>query len=172
MSRRLIGRGHCRTVLVLVGLGVAACGGSAGGVAPRGASGATLVPILSGCWALTWQAEGDRLAAEPDSIRLREGAVFGSGERLVTPATHPSGREPAPGTSEIPWESRYRLNRWWVEDGRLAIRFAEGERDVWILRLRLEGDGLQGDASHERTPSGERGRQAEVRASRIACQFA
>lgn len=113
-----------------------------------------------------------RLATEPDSIRLREGAVFGSGERLVTPATHPSGREPAPGASELPWESRYRLNRWWVEDGRLAIRFAEGDREVWIVRLQLEGNGLEGEAAHEQAPSGERERQAEVRASRIACQFA
>jgi len=131
-----------------------------------------MAPLVVGCWALTWRTDGAVSGAEPDSIRLREGAVFGTGERLVSPATHPSGRELVSGSAGArPWESRFRVNRWWIEGDELSLRFSDGAEDEWRVRLEVEGDGLRGAASREGSSNGTP-RRAEVSAARIACDFA
>ena len=101
----------------------------------------------------------------PDSILLRGGVVFGTRERLVNPATHPSGRQAGTTTNDggpEPWETRFRVNRWWVEDDSVRIKFSGQARD-WNVALGLSEEGLGGQATH----GDENG--ASVSARRISC---
>ncbi|HUF76649.1 MAG TPA: hypothetical protein VMM35_10240, partial [Longimicrobiales bacterium] len=108
-----------------------------------------------------------RAAALPDSVSLRDGIVFGTGERLVSPATHPAGREASGPVGGASWEARYRINRWWVEGDSLRLRFSDGARDEWLLWLGEEGEGLVGRGSRGRRA----GPEARVRAIPIGCEL-
>ncbi len=149
---------------------------SADDLQPAGLGTPALAGLFVGCWALTWELEGGvsaaPLALVPDSVLLRDAVVFGTRERQVSPATHPSGRERVEGsTGPPPWETLYRVNRWWVEGESLQLRFSDGSREEWEVELGLEGDRLAGRA--ERTSEGRRDAapRALVRGSRIGCAF-
>jgi len=152
-------------------------GGTGDRVAPARLTSPYASGLYVGCWAMTWSlrgaAPGDGAPELPDSISLRTGAVFGTTERLVSPATHPTARVRADGAvgGAAPWESVYRLNRWWVEDEALHLRFSDGGEDAWLVRLR-EADGvLEGEGWRAaRAEPGERP-GASVRAARIGCDF-
>ena len=109
-------------------------------------------------------------ATLPDSVRFRDEVVFGTRERIVAPATHPSGR--SAGAEETPWESRLVVNRWWIEDGALAVRFSDEDEEEWSLRLAFRGEHLEGTASFrgDATPSGLSG-PVTVQGTREACSF-
>ena len=123
--------------------------------------------VFVGCWVMSWDIEPvdpDRRGPLPDSVSLRDGVVFGTGERLVSPATHPAGRQ-AVGGGPDPWETRYRLNRWWVEEDSLRLRFSDGAADEWLVWLGERGEELVG-----RGATGRRGGPvARVRAAPIEC---
>jgi hypothetical protein len=131
--------------------------------------------LVVGCWLLEWDlalsATGQAAAEVPDSVRLREEVVFATRERLVIPATHPNGRG-ATGTGEMPWEARYVLNRWWIEDDALRIRFSDGEREAWDVMLSIDRGDLTGSARHRADPEPpQESTQAGIRAVRITCNF-
>jgi hypothetical protein len=113
----------------------------------------------------------DGRAVLPDSIRLRDQVVFATPERQITPATHPDGRR-ATDDDQTPWEALYRVNRWWIENDLLQMRFSDGEDETWRVAVTIDSDGLSGVARHEggdASPSPSR--EAGVRASRIPCEF-
>lgn len=130
--------------------------------------------LVVGCWALRWSVDAGSPPSSgesPDSIRLRDEVVFGTRERQVTPATHPSGRT-ANGSEPPPWEARYVVNRWWVEDGSLRIRFWDGERSEWNVALGIDRNDLVGTGRFEADPEPPGGPvRAGLRASRIDCDF-
>jgi hypothetical protein len=173
-------RRTCGGLVVLVGSGALACTPPAG---PRSASDlqpASLgVPataaLVVGCWSLGWQIEpasAARSAGElPDSVRLRNEVVFATRERLVVPATHPTGRVGA-GDDARPWEARFVLNRWWIEEDALRLRFSDGVQDTWQVGLAVDADELVGRARYEGEASaGETPKAADVRAARIDCEY-
>lgn len=128
--------------------------------------------LVVGCWVLTWDTgpEASALGQMPDSLRMRDEVVFGTRERLVTPVTHPSGR--AGGTGEAPWEARFVLNRWWIEDDALRVRFSDGEREEWNVTLGVDTEELVGTARYQADPRPpDDPVQAGIRAGRIPCDF-
>lgn len=160
----------------LVALGCAPLYESADGAArrPAGSDPVSLAAQAVGCWELGWQAASARdegsvelegVGPLPDSIALEGSVLHDSDRRLVTPATHPSGRGFFPGdardSEEETWEQRYRANRWWVDDEeRVIVLFTDSGSEGWKLALRPEPDGLTGSADPGGVP---------VRARRIAC---
>lgn len=160
---------------------LAACGGPtpgaerAGDLQPASLGDPATAALVVGCWFLQWGTGpgGDVADATelPDSVRLRDEVVFGSPERLVTPATHPRGRAATDGGVR-PWEASYLLNRWWIDDALLRLRFSDGEREEWRAVLTVESDELTGVAQYDGDaprPAGTR--QVGVRGTRLDCQF-
>ncbi|MDH3207687.1 MAG: hypothetical protein OEO79_13880 [Gemmatimonadota bacterium] len=94
--------------------------------------------------------------------------MFGTRERLVAPATHPNGRADG-GAGEQSWEARFVVNRWWIEDDALQVRFSDGERAEWNVTLGVDTEEFVGNARYRRDPGGLG--QAGVRATRIPCDF-
>jgi hypothetical protein len=121
--------------------------------------------LVVGCWHLRWAPDApSREAVEsPDSVRLRDEVVFGTRERLLAPATHPLGRRSTSGEDE-PWEAHFVLNRWWVQDGSLRLRFSTGEGEEWNATLGLDPERITGVAT------GAPGRST-VSGQRIECSF-
>jgi hypothetical protein len=115
-------------------------------------------------------AASRRVAGEvPDSVRLRDEVVFGTPDRPVTPATRPEGRTPSSGAS-VPWESRFVVNRWRVDDGALLIRFWNGEADEWDVTLGVDSEELVGAARLAVDPEPRGGPiRAGLRGRRIDC---
>jgi hypothetical protein len=104
-------------------------------------------------------------------VRLRDETVFGTRERLVAPATQPSGRslDWREGPS---WEAQYVLNRWWIEDGELRIRFSDGEGTEWNVAFAVDPQELLGVARHSGDPEPPDGPlRSAVRAARFSCGF-
>ena len=130
--------------------------------------------LVVGCWRLDWavDAASRAVAGEvPDSVRLRDEIVFGTPDRLVTPATHPAGRTATRG-ARAPWESRFVVNRWRVEDGVLRLRFWDGEEDEWDVALGVDSNALVGAARLRVDPEPRSGPvQAGLRGQRINCEF-
>jgi len=128
--------------------------------------------LVVGCWSLDWALGSEETGGSvPDSVRFRDEVVFGTRERLVTPATHPSGRS-ASGASVPPWESRFVLNRWWIEDDALRIRFSDGEGQEWLAALSVDREDLAGAARYEASRPGPAGPVvADVRGRRITCAY-
>ncbi len=129
--------------------------------------------LVVGCWSLEWTVDGrpDPRGAEltPDSVSLRAGATFGSRERIVSPATRPEGRSrPSLAGGPRPWETRFRVNRWWTEGEALTMRFSDGERAEWLVSLDYASDGLSGEASYRDRGDGSTA-EARVRGARISC---
>jgi len=107
----------------------------------------------------------------PDSVRLRDEVVFGTSDRLVTPATQPVGRGPT-GGGPTTWESRFVVNRWRIDGGVLRIRFWDGEKDEWNAALGVDSNELVGAARLEVDPDPPGGAvQAGVRGHRIDCDL-
>jgi len=107
----------------------------------------------------------------PDSVRLRDEVVFGTPDRLVTPATQPAGRVPK-GGAPAPWESRFVVNRWRVDDGALRMRFWDGEKDEWEVALGVDSNELVGAARLRVDPEPPGGSvQAGLRGYRIDCDL-
>ncbi len=106
---------------------------------------------VAGCWSLSWDfvegVPGTRMVQMPDSVELRGGVVFGGHERVVTPATHPSGRGSS-GPGGEAWESRLRVNRWSAAEDALEISFSDGEREEWRVTLELADGELEGVADY------------------------
>lgn len=157
-----------------------ACGPRPGAETASGLQRASLgepaaAALVVGCWLLEWNVSvtwaGLAGGELPDSVRLRDEVVFATRERLVAPATHPNGRAPT-GTGEVPWEARYVLNRWWIEDDALRIRFSDGERQEWSVVLDIDSRELVGSALYRADPAppGETV-QAGLRAVTIPCGF-
>jgi len=125
--------------------------------------------LVVGCWYLRWEGgpfgAGAPAGEAPDSVRLRDEVVFGTRERLVAPATHPTGRS-ADGRGVLPWEARFVLNRWWIEDGALRLRFSDGEREEWEATLGVTADELVGVVTFREDAAG-----AGLTARRIECDF-
>lgn len=134
-----------------------------------------IAALVVGCWNLSWDpgpgGSAARVGTLPDSVRLREEVVFGTRERLVSPATHPAGR--AQNDAAVPpWEARFVVNRWWVDDDSLRVRFYDGERDEWNVTLGIDPGELLGSARYHSDPEPGGGPvQAGVRAARIDCPF-
>lgn len=131
--------------------------------------------LVVGCWFFEW-SEGPRGAASmtgalPDSVRFRDEVVFATRDRLVAPATHPTGRTVVAG-SEVPWEAHFVVNRWWIEDDALQIRFWDGEREEWNVTLGINAGELVGAARFvtDPEPAGDP-LQLGLRAVRISCDF-
>lgn len=173
-------RRTCAGLVVLVGSGALGCAPPAGPRSANELQPASLgVPataaLVVGCWSLSWRVEPATAARSagqlPDSVRLRNEVVFGTRERLIVPATHPTGRDGV-GDEQRPWESRFVLNRWWIEEDALRLRFSDGERDAWQVGLAVDADELAGRARYEGEASaGETPSAAEVRAARIDCEY-
>jgi len=130
--------------------------------------------LVVGCWRLEWAMDTAvrRTVGEvPDSIRLRDEVVFGTRERLLSPATQPTGRSAA-GVGPTPWEARYVVNRWWIEDSALRLRFWNGERDEWDATLEADSNELVGVArlKVDPKPPGDP-LQAGLTGSRIDCDL-
>ena len=148
---------------------------------PAGSDPTSVAAQAAGCWELSWRVrEGDSTASPrpasygelPDSVSLEGSVLFGSDRRLVSPATDPMGRSFTEGDTATgqSWEQRYRVNRWWVDDGRIAVLFSEGEGASWSLRLERVRGGLEGSAVWR--PSDEDGASssaADVQARPITC---
>jgi hypothetical protein len=131
--------------------------------------------LVVGCWTLDWGGgvgrAPDGTGVLPDSIRLRDEAVFATPERLVTPATHPTGRRAVDG-GDTPWEMLYLLNRWWIDDEMLRLRFTDGERERWDVVMAVKAGQLTGAARYEGEAGPAGGRQdLGVGARRIDCAF-
>lgn len=130
--------------------------------------------LVVGCWQLDWEmdAAARRTSGEaPDSVRLRDEVVFGTTDRVVTPATQPGGRAPTAG-GPTPWESRFVVNRWRVDDGVLRIRFWDGEKDAWDVSLGVDSNELVGAARLRVDPEPPGGPiQAGLRGHRIDCDL-
>lgn len=130
--------------------------------------------LVVGCWGLEWSVYGFPPSATgelPDSIRLRDEVVFGTRERLLSPATYPTGRS-ASGAGPEPWEARFVVNRWWIEDGALRLRFSDGEQDALNATLSVDSNDPVGSGRLRSDPDPPGGDvQAGVRASRIDCAF-
>jgi hypothetical protein len=130
--------------------------------------------LVVGCWRLEWAMDAAARASvgeAPDSVRLRDEVVFGTTDRLVTPATQPGGRAPAVG-GDMPWESRFVVNRWRVDDGVLLIRFWDGEKDAWEVSLGVDSNELLGAGRLRVDPEPPGGPvQAGLRGHRIDCDL-
>jgi len=110
--------------------------------------------LVVGCWLFDWGgASGAPSVAGqlPDSVRFRDEVVFATRERLVAPATHPTGRGAVAG-GEVPWEAHFVLNRWWIEDDALQIRFWDGESEEWNVTMGVSAGTLQGAARFRAEP--------------------
>jgi hypothetical protein len=72
----------------------------------------------------------------------------------------------------VPWEAHFVLNRWWIEDGELRIRFSDGVAEEWDVALGIDREDLVGSALYaaDREPRGGP-IQASLEAARIACSF-
>ena len=129
----------------------------------------SLSALVLGCWAMTWSLDGPipdaGLELTPDSVLLRGGVVFGSRERILSPAT----RLPSPGAAE-PWESHFRVNRWWTDDDAVVMSFADGTGEEWNVSLSYSGDVLGGEARYSKSGSPADGTRATVRGERIECE--
>lgn len=130
--------------------------------------------LVVGCWRLDWALDAGSRAAVgevPDSIRLRDEVVFGTRERLLSPATQPTGRSATAGGVQ-PWEARFVVNRWWIEDGTLRLRFWNGEREEWNATLSVDSEELVGAGRLTADPDPPGGQvQAGLRASKIGCEL-
>lgn len=175
MRRRVGKRSSLLAWVVLL-----ACGPRPGAETASGLQRASLgepatAALVVGCWLLEWNVSLPEVGLAggelPDSVRLRDEVVFATRERLVTPATHPTGRAQTE-TGEAPWEARYVLNRWWIEDDALRIRFSDGERAEWSVVLGIDSRELGGSARY-RADSAPPGAtlQAGLRAVTIPCDY-
>jgi len=130
--------------------------------------------LVVGCWRLAWAIDTAARAGvgeTPDSVRLRDEVVFGTQERRVTPATQPAGRAMSV-RGEVPWESRFVVNSWQVDDGVLRIRFWDGESDEWDVALGVDSNELVGAARLKVDPETPGGPvQAGLRGYRIDCDL-
>jgi len=157
-----------------------ACGPTPGAERPGDLQPASLgeparAALVVGCWSLDWGGGPGRgpdgLAVLPDSVRLRDQVVFATRERQITPATHPDGRGVV-GGREPAWETRYLLNRWWIEEDLLQVRFSDGEDDEWRVALTIESEDLSGVARYEGDrPAPTESDELGVRGTRITCEF-
>ena len=148
---------------------------------PAGSDPTSLAAEAAGCWELSWRVHEAASTAStgvapheelPDSVSLAGSVLFGSDRRLVSPATDPMGRgftegDTATGQS---WEQRYRVNRWWVDDGQVAVLFSEGDGASWSLTVEPVAGGLEGSAVSEASDGGDASSStAEVEARPITC---
>jgi hypothetical protein len=159
-----------------VALTVAACGPpprpqTVEDLQPASLGAPAVSALVVGCWAMSWDLEsgvgvtGPELT--PDSVLLRGGAVFGSRERILSPATHPEGRTPRAG-SRLPWEVRFRVNRWWTDGDTVVMSFSDGEKQEWRVSLDYSEGGLAGRAEYS-DMAGHENVLASVRGARIPC---
>ena len=163
---------------VAVGAAMAACGPPPGAerasdLRPASLGEPASAALVVGCWRVEWSmsATGPAVGEAPDSVRLRDEIVFGTPDRLVTPATQPEGRTPTRG-GPTPWEARFVVNRWRIDDGVLRIRFWDGEDDEWEAALGVDSDELVGSARLTVDPDPPGGPiRAGLRAHRIACDL-
>ena len=116
----------------------------------------SLAAQVVGCWEMVWEMSADVPAAIeisfPDSVSLDDSPLRGARGRLVRPATDLSGRgfnDERPPSKDVPWEQRYRVNRWWVDGSSVEIIFSDEGFGFWSLRLGLQDGVLSGPASYD-----------------------
>ena len=131
--------------------------------------------LVVGCWFFEWSSGppgAESVTGElPDSVRFRDEVVFATRDRLVAPATHPTGRAAVDGR-EVPWEAHFVVNRWRIEDDALQIRFWDGEREEWNVSLGINAGALVGAALFRADPEPPGDPlQLGLSAVRIPCNF-
>ena len=131
---------------------------------------------MVGCWQLDWDVPphleslvGGEL---PDSVGLADAPLFDGRGWVLAPETQPEGRGfgegPPPGG--VPWEQRFRANRWTVNGQMVEVVFSEEPSSYWSLMLRLEEGTLGGVADYFEASGPAQGlRGIGIRAEPIGC---